>query len=119
MHCRRSNPKVALSLMEANQMARIEFDAPLKQHEGLNASYIEPPFDVERAFGARRVKVHATFYGRQYRGSIIRMGGVFIPGVTQEIRREIGKNFGDAVHVTLEKDEAARAVELPAELHSL
>lgn len=105
--------------MKVKQMVQIEFDAPLKQHEGMNASYIEPPFDVEETFGAKRVKVLATFDGLEYRGSIVRMGGIFMLGVTQEIRRAIGKGFGDTVHVTLMKDETERTVELPAELASL
>lgn len=100
-------------------MAGIEFDAPLKQHEGMNASYIEPPFDVEKAFGAKRVKVLATFDGHQYRGSIVRMGGSFMLGVTQEMRRTLGKGFGDMVHVTLEKDDAERKAETPPELSLL
>lgn len=100
-------------------MARIEFDASLKQHEGLNAAYIEPPFDVEGVFGAKRVKVLATFDGHQYRGSIVRMGGAFMLGVTQDMRHTLGKGFGDMVHVTLEKDDAERKAEVPSELASL
>lgn len=100
-------------------MDRIEFDAPLRQHQGMDASYIEPPFDVEDVFGAKRVKVLATFDGHAYRGSIVRMGGRFLLGVTQEVRRAIGKGFGDTVHVTLLKDTEERTVEVPKELAAL
>ncbi len=100
-------------------MQKLEFDAQLKQHEGLNAACIEPPFDVEAAFGSKRVKVLAIFDGHPYRGSIVRMGGKFMLGVTQETRCAIGKGFGDVVHVVLEEDEAERTVEVPAELQSL
>jgi uncharacterized protein YdeI (YjbR/CyaY-like superfamily) len=33
--------------------------------------------------------------------------------MTQELRKKIGKDFGDTVHVTLEKDEEERVVEIP------
>ena len=100
-------------------MAKIEFDAPLRQHEGINAAFIEPPFNVEETFGAKRVKVLATFDGHQYRGSIVRMGGTFMLGVTQDMRRVLKKGFGDIVHVTLQKDDAERKADIPPELAGL
>lgn len=93
-----------------------EFNAVIKQHEKLNASYVEPPFDVDQVFGAKRVKVKATFDGVEYKGSIVRMGGCYILGITQEIRNRIGKGFGDEVFVTVEKDETERSVEVPDDL---
>lgn len=90
-----------------------EFNAIIKQHEGINGAYIEPPFDVEEVFGAKRVKVKATFDGVEYLGSVVRMGGCYMIGVTQEIRKKIGKDFGDTIFVTLEKDENERIVEMP------
>ncbi|TYP48134.1 DUF1905 domain-containing protein [Thermosediminibacter litoriperuensis] len=50
------------------------FQAEIKKHEGINGAYIETPFDVEAVFGAKRVKVKAYFDGKEYRGSIVRMG---------------------------------------------
>jgi hypothetical protein len=93
-----------------------EFDAIIRQHEGINGAYVEPPFDVHEVFGARRVKVLATFDGVPYRGSIVRMGGCYWLGLTQEIRKRIGKGFGDVVHVTVERDEEERTVEVPPDL---
>lgn len=90
-----------------------EFRAIIKQHEGLNAAYIEPPFDVSGVFGSKRVKVKATFDGVEYRGSVVNMGGCYMLGLTQEIRSKIGKGFGDDVFVTLEKDTDERTVEVP------
>lgn len=90
-----------------------EFKAIIKQHENKNAAYIEPPFDVDEVFGSKRVKVKATFDGEEYRGSIVRMGGCYMLGLTQEIRNKIGKGFGDEILVTLEKDEEKREVEMP------
>lgn len=93
-----------------------KFTAVIKQHENINGAYIEPPFDVEEVFGAKRVKVLATFDGIEYRGSIVRMDGCYMLGMTQDIRKTIGKNFGDSVKVTIEKDVDERTIEIPSDL---
>jgi Domain of unknown function (DUF1905)/Bacteriocin-protection, YdeI or OmpD-Associated len=90
-----------------------EFKAIIKQHEGLNAAFVEPPFDVQEVFGSKRVKVKATFDGVEYRGSVVNMGGCYMLGLTQEMRSKIGKGFGDEVLVTLEKDVEERTMEVP------
>lgn len=95
------------------------FTAIIKQHESMNAAYIEPPFDIKEVFGAKRVKVKATFDGIEYRGSIVNMGGCYMLGMTQEIRKKIGKDFGDSVDVTVEKDEEERTVEIPEDFQEL
>lgn len=92
------------------------FTATILQHENINGAYIEPPFNVEEVFGAKRVKVKATFDGVPYRGSIVRMGGCYMLGMTQDIRKKIGKSFGDTVEVTVEKDEEERILDIPADL---
>ncbi len=94
---------------------RQEFEAVIKKVEGINGAYIEPPFDVEKVFGAKRVKVLATFDGVQYRGSLVRMGGCYMLGMTQALRKQIGKEPGDLVRVIIEKDEEERVVEAPAD----
>lgn len=96
-----------------------EFTAIIKQHEGINAAYIEPPFDVKEVYGAKRVKVKASFDGVEYRGSLVLMGGCYMLGMTQEIRKKIGKDFGDMVEVTIEKDEEERVIEIPEDLQRL
>lgn len=79
------------------------FDAVIKQHEGINGAYIELPFDVNEVFGAKRVKVITTFDGVEYRGSIVYMGGCYVLGITQEIRKRIGKSFGSRIIKTIEQ----------------
>lgn len=96
-----------------------EFEAQIKKVEGINGAYIEPPFDVEEVFGAKRVKVLATFDGVAYRGSLVRMGGCYMVGMTQDIRKKIGKEPGDMVAVTLEKDEEERVPEAPVDFMEL
>lgn len=93
-----------------------EFLAEIKQHGDINGAYIEPPFDVEEIYGAKRVKVIASFDGIEYRGSIVRMGSCYMLGLTKEIRKKIGKDFGDTVRVTIEKDEEDRNIEIPSDM---
>ncbi len=65
------------------------------------------------------VKVKATFDGVEYRGSLANMGtGCHVLIIVKAIRQQIGKQPGDTVHVTVERDEEPRQLELPEELQS-
>lgn len=91
-----------------------KFTGEIKKVKDKNGSYVEIPFDVEKVFGQKRVKVKATFDGVQYRGSIVKMGmSLYIIGITKEIREKIKKNPGDLVEVTICKDNDERVVEIP------
>jgi hypothetical protein len=80
-------------------------------------AFVRIPFDVEQAFGRQRVPVVATIDGESYRGSLVRMGEPgHILGVLKDIRRKIGKDFGDDVEVTLEEDTQPRVIEIPPDL---
>ena len=93
-----------------------KFNAEIKKIEGKDGAYIEIPFDVEEVYGAKRVKVKATFDGVEYRGSIVKMGlPCYIIGITKEIRKKIEKEPGDIIEVTIEKDEEERVVEIPTD----
>lgn len=92
---------------------KLEFSAVIKQSGNINGAFIEPPFNVQEVYGAKRVKVLATFDGLEYRGSLVTMGGCYMLGMTQEIRKKIGKDFGDMVQITIEKDVEERTVEIP------
>lgn len=68
----------------------------------MDAAYVEIPFDVKETFGKGRVLVHATFDGEPYDGQLVKMGTpCHIIGIRKDIRAKIGKQPGDAVHVTL------------------
>ncbi|MBQ6155484.1 MAG: DUF1905 domain-containing protein [Bacteroidales bacterium] len=83
---------------------RMEFDAVILQNENMDAAYVEVPFDIKALYGKGRLAVHATFDGVPYDGQIVRMGTpCFIIGVRKDIRKQIGKSFGDVVHVTFEE----------------
>jgi hypothetical protein len=87
------------------------------QSEDRGGAYVEIPFDVEQAFGKKRVKVKAVIDGEPYRGSLVRMGGpCHILGVLKEIRQKIGKGPGEEVQITIEEDTEPRMVEVPGDL---
>ena len=78
-----------------------EFDAIIIQNEDMDAAYVEVPFDIKELFGKGRLAVHATFDGVPYDGQCVKMGTpCFIIGLRKDIRKQIGKSFGDMVHVT-------------------
>ncbi len=79
-----------------------EFDAELIKVPDIDGAYVEIPLDVKAVFGKGRVPVHATFDGEPYDGSLVRMQTpCHILGVRKEIRKKIGKQPGDTVHVTI------------------
>ena len=94
-----------------------EFDGELKKHENFDATFIEFPYDVEKEFGTRgQVKILVEFDGVEYRGSLAKMGHhCHMVGVTQAIRKKIGKQPGDMVRVVLRRDSLPRVVDIPAE----
>jgi hypothetical protein len=85
-----------------------EFEAVIQKNPEQDAAYVAVPFDLKTEFGKGRVKVHATFDGEPYEGSIVNMGVknpdgsiCYIIGVLKDIRTKIGKQAGDTVKVTI------------------
>lgn len=79
-----------------------EFTAVLQKVPDIDGAYVEFPHDVREEFGRGRVKVHATFDGVPYDGSLVRMGTPgHIIGVRKDIRTAIAKQPGDTVTVTI------------------
>ena len=77
---------------------------------GKGGAYVPFPYDIREEFGKGRVKVHATFDGESYDGSIVNMGVknpdgsvCYIIGILKEIRAKIKKQPGDAVRVTVKE----------------
>ena len=63
---------------------------------GIDSAYAVCPWDVRAPFGKGRVKVHATFDGVPYAGSLARTGTpMHMWGVRKERRRAIGKRPGN------------------------
>lgn len=87
------------------------------QGAGGGGAYVIVPFDVEHAFGMKRVPVHATIDGVPYRGTLVRMGMPdHILIVLKDIRRAIGKEIGDAVNIVVWEDTDERTVDIPPDL---
>jgi hypothetical protein len=84
---------------------------------GGGGAFVEVPFDVEEAFGAKKPRVKALIEGVLYRGLLVRMGGPrHILIVLKGIREQIGKTFGDEIQVSVESDAEPRVVEVPQAL---
>jgi hypothetical protein len=87
------------------------------ENAGGGGGYVRIPFDVEQAFGKKRVQVSATFDGEPYCGLLVRMGEPWhILIILKGIREKIGKDFGDEVEVTIEEDNQPRVIEIPPDL---
>ncbi len=83
-----------------------EFEAVIKKVPDIDGAYIEFPYDVRSEFGKGRVKVHATFDGAEYDGSLVRMETpCHIIGIRKDIRKQIGKQAGDTIKVTIRERE--------------
>jgi hypothetical protein len=84
---------------------------------GGGGAFVTVPFDVERAYGKKRVKVKVTIDREPYRGSVVRMGG---PGhmlpVLKHIRAKIGKGPGASVAIVMDEDLEPRVVPVPRDL---
>ena len=83
-----------------------EFDTVIKKVPDIDGAYIDFPYDVKTEFGKGRVKVHATFDGVPYDGSLVRMKTPnHIIGLRKDIRAQIGKQPGETGHVTIQERE--------------
>lgn len=82
------------------------FEAVIEKVPDMDGAYIAFPYNVKELFGKGRVKVHATFDGMAYDGSLVRMGTPgHIIGLRKDIRQKINKHPGDNVFVTIQERE--------------
>jgi hypothetical protein len=86
-----------------------EYDAVI-QPADKGGAYVAFPYDIRAVFGKGRVKVHGTFDGEPYDGSIVNMsvknpdGTIcYIIGIRKDIRAKIGKQPGDTVRVVIKE----------------
>ncbi|HCN54264.1 MAG TPA: DUF1905 domain-containing protein [Prevotella sp.] len=92
-----------------NRTRRIfEFDAAIEPVPDKGGAYVRVPIDIRKEFGKGRIKVHATFDGIPYDGSIVNMGVknadgtiCYILGMLKDIRNKLHKLPGDTVHVAI------------------
>ena len=80
------------------------FQAIIEKVPDIDGAYVHFPFDVKKEFGKGRVKIHATFDGVPYDGSLVKMKTPgYIVGLRKDIRRQIGKQPGNMVKVTVQE----------------
>ena len=83
---------------------------------GKNTTGIEVPAKVVEALGSsKRPLVKATIKGYTYRSAVAVMGGVYMLGVSEEVRKGAGVAGGDVIDIDLELDTEPREVPLPAD----
>jgi hypothetical protein len=81
---------------------------------GKTAAGIEVPEEIVTALGSgKRPKVAVTINGYTYRSSIAPMNGVFMVGVSSDVRAAAGVAGGDEVDVDIKLDTAPREVTVP------
>lgn len=85
-----------------------KFKAKIHIVPNKGGAYIEFPYDIRKEFGKGRVKVHVTFDGIPYDGSIVNMGIknsdgsiCYIVGMLKSIRQQLNKSEGDEVEITV------------------
>jgi hypothetical protein len=84
---------------------------------GKTAAGIEVPLAVVDALGtSRKPAVKVTINGYAYRSTIATVNGVFMLGVSNDVRREAGVAAGETVDVELELDTEPREVQVPPDL---
>lgn len=89
---------------------KYEYDTLIHEIPEKGGAYVIFPWNIREEFGKGRVKVHVTFDGIAYDGSIVNMGVKddagevsYLIGMRKEIRRQLGKGASDSVHMVVEE----------------
>ena len=84
---------------------------------GKTATGVEVPAKVVEGLGStKRPLVKVTINKYTYRSAIAPMGGTFMLGISDEVRKNAGVSAGDIIDVDVELDTEKREVEVPPEL---
>lgn len=96
-----------------------EFESVIYAVKEKGGAYVVFPYDIRKEFGRGRVRVHATFDGEPYDGSIVNMGVknpdgtiCYVLGLRKDIRERIGKQPGDTVFVTVSEQKQAGGMDM-------
>src|ERR1700722_18527864 len=94
----------------------MEFTATLRLN-GKTATGIRVPDEVVAALGGgKRIPVSVTINGTHYPSTVATMKGEPLIPVSADVRTAAGIAAGDTVTVELQRDDAPRTVEVPADL---
>jgi hypothetical protein len=87
---------------------------------GKTAAGIQVPTEVVEALGpSKKPAVRVTIGDFTYRSTVATINGVFMIGVSNDVRKSSGLAVGDEVDVDLEIDTAPREVSVPPDLAAL
>ncbi len=97
---------------------RFEFDSEIKQLEGkIKWSVFYFPYSATEHFGSKgNIPVCITVDGHAFDHTLLPSKNGHYLVYNEFIRRAVGKNPGDSVHVTLEKDAKKREIVIPADV---
>lgn len=112
-----SKAKISRTAAGASKSPVKRFRAVINRKEDGEVCAIDIPFDVEKTFGSHnRVPVRGTLNGAPYRSSVFKMGGdCHFMVVNRQLRSAAGVKGGETVPVTMERDDAPRVIEPPAD----
>ena len=97
-------------------MATIRFTTQLLQAKQ-TATGIEVPTEMVEKLGAgKKPKVKVTINGYAYRSSIAVMHGLFMVGVSADVRSKTGIKGGDTIEVFIELDIEERILDIKQKL---
>ncbi len=97
-------------------MSEHRFRATLEGSDRGGGRWVAVPFDVRAAFGEAQPPVAGKVNGVAFRSRLAVRGGRTLLGFTREIRAAAHLEHGDTVEIVIDRDDAPRTVELPAEL---
>jgi len=97
-----------------------EFDAEIKRLEGkIKWNIVYFPYSVSERFGSNgNVPVSITVDGHEFDHMLLPSKNGHYLVYNEFIRRAVGKEIGECVHVTLMKDDKKRELVIPAYIES-
>jgi len=100
---------------------QFEFDSEIRQLEGkIKWSVFYFPYSVSEHFGSKgNIPVCITVDGHSFDHTLLPSKNGHYLVYNEFIKRAVGKNLGDSVHVTLEKDDKNREVVIPAHIENM
>lgn len=106
---------------EGIERMRYEFDAEIRRLEGkIQWSVLYFPECAQECFGVKgNIPVKITVDGHPFDHTLLPSRNGHYLVYNEFIRRAVGKELGDSVYVTLEKDEQPRSITVPAHLETM
>ncbi|MHB8963505.1 MAG: YdeI/OmpD-associated family protein [Saccharofermentanales bacterium] len=100
---------------------KFEFDAEIKRLDGkIQWSVFYFPESAEECFGSKgNIPVKISVDGHPFLHTLLGSRNGHYLVYNEFIRRAVGKDIGDILHVTLEKDEQPRVFTVPAYIETI